>query len=254
MTVGSLFAGIGGFDLGFERAGFEIKWQVEIDPFCRRVLEKHWPHVRRYEDVRDVHDGYPCPNGESFACHSCLEPVDVLCAGFPCQDISSSNKHKKGIHGDRSGLFRHVIRLAGELRPRFIVLENVADLLVRGLGVVLGELATIGYDAEWECLPAAAFGLPQRRWRVFVVAYPDSRRRQVGSQRLEGGPLSRGRLDGDGLVQAEHAAAEAAGRIRGMDAGLPLTVDRVRALGNSVSPVVAQWIAERILEAEGVAP
>jgi DNA (cytosine-5)-methyltransferase 1 len=249
LTVGSLFSGIGGFDLGFERAGFEIKWQVEIDPFCRRVLEKHWPSVRRLDDVRRIH-GYD--GNDAGPCPYCVEPVDVLCAGFPCQDISSSNKHKIGIEGEQSGLFSEVVRVVRGLRPTYVVLENVADLLVRGLDVVLGELAEIGYDAEWECLPAAAFGLPQRRFRVVIVAYAHGWRREIGSERVQAGPLSLGRLDRDGLVQAELAAAEAAGRIRGMDAGLPGTVDRVRALGNSVSPIVAQWIAERIKEAEGV--
>src|SRR3954468_10165507 len=97
LTVGSLFAGIGGFDLGFERAGFEVKWQVEIDPFCRRVLEKHWPDVRGYENVRAV--------------GSELERVDVIVGGFPCQDISSNNQNKRGIAGAKSGLFHDVVRL-----------------------------------------------------------------------------------------------------------------------------------------------
>src|SRR6185312_32662 len=108
MTVGSLFAGIGGFDLGFERAGFEIKWQVEIDPFCRAVLAKHWPDVRRYEDVRTV--------GAE------LERVDVVCGGFPCQDISFAGDGA-GLDGERSGLWREFSRLIGELRPRYVVVE-----------------------------------------------------------------------------------------------------------------------------------
>jgi DNA (cytosine-5)-methyltransferase 1 len=102
VTFGSLFAGIGGFDLGLERAGMTCKWQVEIDPFCRAVLAKHWPDVRRYEDVRTV--------GAE------LEAVDVLCGGFPCQDISSNNQYKTGIDGEKSGLFREVVRLVGLLR------------------------------------------------------------------------------------------------------------------------------------------
>jgi DNA (cytosine-5)-methyltransferase 1 len=235
LTVGSLFAGIGGFDLGLERAGMTVKWQVEIDPFCRRVLKKHWPDVRCYEDVRTVGDD--------------LEYVDVLCAGFPCQDVSSSGD-KRGLDGERSGLFFEVVRLVRLLRPGCVLLENVADLLVRGMGRVLGELAALGYDAEWECLPAAAFGLPQPRWRVLIVAYPRRGRCEVGGKWFARGPFASARIDGDGLAAAKHAAAEAAGRVRGMDAGIPGTVDRVTALGNSISPVVAEWIGRRILDAE----
>ena len=103
LTVGSLFAGIGGFDLGLERAGFDIRWQVEIDPFCRAVLAKHWPQVKRYEDVRTV------------GAHN-LERVDVVCGGFPCQDISDAGL-RAGIDGKRSGLWSEMARLTGELRP-----------------------------------------------------------------------------------------------------------------------------------------
>lgn len=158
MTFGSLFAGIGGFDLGFERAGLRCVWQVEIDPYCRRVLEKHWPHVPRWDDVRTfTGDGYERP--------------DVICGGFPCQDISNAGK-RAGIEGERSGLWAEYARIIRLLRPRFVVVENVSALLVRGLGRVLGDLAACGYDAEWDCIPAAAVGAPHIRDRVFVVAYP----------------------------------------------------------------------------------
>jgi DNA-cytosine methyltransferase len=164
LTVGSLFSGIGGFDLGFQRAGFEIKWQVEIDPFCRRVLEKHWPGVKRYSDVRHLHAPEPAW-------------VDVVCGGFPCQDISDAGK-RAGIDGERSGLWAEFARLIRELEPRYIVVENVAALLGRGLSRVLGDLAESGYDAEWDCLPASAVGAPHRRDRIWIVAYADSRRRR----------------------------------------------------------------------------
>jgi len=237
LTFGSLFAGIGGFDLGLERAGMVCKWQVEIDPFCRAVLAKHWPAVKRYEDVRTV------------GAHN-LEPVDIICGGFPCQDISSNNQYKRGLAGDKSNLFFEAIRVVGELRPRIVLLENVADLLVRGMGRVLGELAARGFDAEWESLPAAAFGLPQPRWRVFIVAYARRRGCEAGYERLEAGPFAGARLDGDGLVAAEHAVSEGVARFGGMDDGLPGWMDRVAACGNSISPPVAEWIGRRILEAE----
>jgi DNA (cytosine-5)-methyltransferase 1 len=157
VTFGSLFAGIGGFDLGFERAGMVCKWQVEIDDHATKVLEKHWPTVHRERDIREC--------GK----HN-LEPVDVICGGFPCQDISYAGLGA-GLDGARSGLFFEAIRLVLELRPRIVVLENVAALLTRGLDRVLGTLAEIGFDAEWHCIPAAAVGAPHIRDRVFVVAY-----------------------------------------------------------------------------------
>ena len=161
-TVGSLFAGIGGFDLGFERAGFETAWQVEIDPWCRKVLAKHFPSAERFEDVRTV--------GK----HN-LRAVDIICGGFPCQDISNAGL-RAGIDGERSGLWSEYARIIGELRPRFVLVENVAALLGRGLGRVLGDLAALGYDAEWEIISAADVGAPHLRERVWVLAYTQGER------------------------------------------------------------------------------
>jgi DNA (cytosine-5)-methyltransferase 1 len=160
MTFGSLFAGIGGFDLGFERAGMTCKWQVEIDPFARRVLEKHWPNVRRHDDVRT----FPPTNDEWG--------VDVICGGFPCQDISNAGK-RAGIEGERSGLWSEYARIVCFLRPRFVVVENVSAILARGLGRVLGDLAACGYDTEWQCIPASAVGAPHRRDRLWIVAHTE---------------------------------------------------------------------------------
>lgn len=157
ITFGSLFAGIGGIDLGFERAGMACKWQVEIDPYAQRVLAKHWPDVRRHDDVRT----WPQPD---------TERVDVIAGGFPCQDISYAGKGA-GLAGERSGLFYEVARIVREMGPRVVVLENVAALLTRGMGDVLGTLASLGYDAEWHCIPAAAVGAPHIRDRVFLIAY-----------------------------------------------------------------------------------
>lgn len=165
MTFGSLFAGIGGFDLGFERAGMQCLWQVEKDAWCRSILAKHWPHVERYEDVCDV--------GK----HN-LRTVDVICGGFPCQDVSIAGKQAGIGEGTRSGLWSQFHRIIGELRPRYAVLENVRNLLSgdngRWFGRVLGDLAEIGYDAEWEVLSASAFGADHERKRVYVVAYSNT--------------------------------------------------------------------------------
>ncbi len=159
LSFGSLFTGIGGLDLGLERAGMVCCWQVECDPYANRVLEKHWPRVARYEDVR----GIGVRN---------LEPVDLICGGFPCQDISNAG-NRAGIDGKRSGLWGEFNRIICELRPRYVLVENVSALLGRGLDRVLGDLAASGYDAEWDCIPAAAVGAHHRRDRVFIVGYAD---------------------------------------------------------------------------------
>lgn len=162
-TVGSLFAGIGGIDLGLERAGFTLAWQVEINEYCQKVLAKHWPDVTRHGDIRRC-------GGHNLA------PVDLIAGGFPCQDISAAGK-RTGISGERSGLWKEFFRIICELRPRFVLVENVAALLYRGIDVVLADLASCGYDAEWQVLSAAAFGAPHLRERVFIVAYPSCDRR-----------------------------------------------------------------------------
>jgi DNA (cytosine-5)-methyltransferase 1 len=166
VNVGSLFSGIGGFDLGFERAGMRVDWQVELDPYCRAVLARHFPDAARYEDVREV----GIDN---------LDPVDLICGGFPCQDLSSAGRGA-GIDGARSGLWSEFARIVRELRPGYVVVENVPALLTgkgkrwdRGpIGRVLGDLAEARYDAEWACLSAGEFGAPHLRKRVWIVAYP----------------------------------------------------------------------------------
>lgn len=244
ITFGSLFAGIGGFDLGFERAGMKCRWQVEIDPFCRKVLAKHWPNVKRYEDVKDV--------------GSNLEHVDVICGGFPCQDISEGGK-RVGIEGERSGLWSEYARTIGEIRPRFVVVENVAALLGRGFGRVLGDLAKIGYDAEWECLPACAFGAPHMRDRVFIVAYPNQDRdcRIFGTDRQveadgcwsfakDEQEWDRGfsKLESMDIAERSPSYSEA---LRILD-GIPAWLDRTGSLGNAVIPQIAEWIGRRIVK------
>jgi DNA (cytosine-5)-methyltransferase 1 len=165
ITFGSLFAGIGGMDLGLERAGLRCAWQVEIDDFCRRVLAKHWPDVRRHDDVRT----FPPTAPEEWRC-------DLIAGGFPCQDISNAGK-RAGIGGERSGLWGQYARIICILRPRCVLVENVAALLGRGIGTVLGDLAACGYDAEWDCIPASAVGAPHIRDRTFIVGYPSRGRR-----------------------------------------------------------------------------
>jgi DNA (cytosine-5)-methyltransferase 1 len=269
MTFGSLFAGIGGLDLGLERAGMECRWQVEIDPFCRKVLTKHWPDVPRYEDVRDV--------GKET-----IEPVDLICGGFPCQDISLAGRGA-GIDGDRSGLWWEFARIIREMGPRYVLVENVSALLVRGLDRVLGDLAACGYDAEWDCIPAAAVGAPHLRDRVFILAQRPKQRRPMADARGRRGPEDEVRTGRDEsrvrcetLADADrerfqeqhpatlparprlHTGPLDAGRdhwgpepdVGRVADGVPARVDRLRALGNAVVPQVAEWIGRRILQAE----
>jgi len=158
MTHGSLFSGIGGIDLGFEWAGIETKWQVEIDEYCQKLLSIRFPHTKKFTDVRKV------------GSHN-LEQVDIISGGFPCQDISIAGKGV-GIEGERSGLWTELHRVIGELRPRFAFIENVPMLTIRGGGRVIADLAEIGYDAEWQIVGADDVGAWHRRKRIWIVAYP----------------------------------------------------------------------------------
>ncbi len=163
ITVGSLFAGIGGLELGLEQTGgFKTVWSVEIDEYCNRVRREHWPHVPQYRDIRD----FP-PDG--------IERPDLICGGSPCQDLSVAGK-QAGIGGWRSSLFFEMVRIVRVLRPRWVVWENVRGAISSNGGsdfrAVLRGFSDIGYDAEWTTLRASDFGLPHRRERVFVVAYP----------------------------------------------------------------------------------
>jgi len=169
LTFGSLFAGIGGIDLGFERCGMRCKWQVEINDYATKVLEKHWPEVHRERDIRQC--------GASN-----LERVDIIAGGFPCQDISYAGLGA-GLDGERSGLFFEAVRLVRELQPRAVVLENVAALLTRGMDRVLGTLAEIGYDAQWHCIPAAYVGAPHIRDRVFIIGFQSRNADRVDGER-----------------------------------------------------------------------
>lgn len=155
MRLGSLFSGVGGLDLGLEACGMTTVWQCEIDVAAAGVLARHWD-VPNHGDLTTVD-------------WSTVEPVDVLCGGFPCQDLSYAGKGA-GLAGARSGLWSEYTRAIRSLRPRHVVVENVAALVGRGMGRVLGDLAALGYDARWGCIRASDAGAPHRRERVFIVA------------------------------------------------------------------------------------
>jgi DNA (cytosine-5)-methyltransferase 1 len=237
LTFGSLFAGIGGFDLGLERAGMICKWQVELDDYASRVLAKHWPNVPRHDDVRTF------PTAERDW------SVDLICGGFPCQDISGAGT-KRGLAGERSGLWREFARIIGFLRPRYVVVENVSALLVRGMGTVLGDLAALGYDSEWHCIPAAAVGAPQFRDRVWIVAHPSRRGFAWQQERDSQRQIIERRDDIDRLAVGQRRARDGKSWLRRADDGIPCRVDRLRCLGNAVVPQVVEFIGRQIIEAE----
>lgn len=166
MKFVSLFAGVGGFDLGLERAGLTCVGQVEIDKHARKVLEEHWPNVPKHDDVRTAKEW---ANEQGL-----VGSVDVVCGGFPCQDLSVAGK-RAGLAGERSGLFFDALAFATHVKAKTVILENVAGLLSsnagRDFGTVLTELANAGYsNIEWRIFDSQFFGVPQRRRRVFIVA------------------------------------------------------------------------------------
>ncbi|MFN8013288.1 MAG: DNA (cytosine-5-)-methyltransferase [Dermatophilaceae bacterium] len=161
IRVASFFAGIGGFDLGFERAGITTVWQCEKKEFCLDILEKHWPHVQRAEDIQGVSvDDIP--------------EAEIWTGGFPCQDVSLARMGpRSGLRGKQSGLFYDFAELIAQRRPQLVVLENVAALLSshdgRDFAVILRTLADLGYGVAWRVLDSRHFGVPQSRTRVFIV-------------------------------------------------------------------------------------
>jgi len=269
IKIGSLFAGIGGFELGLERAipGAETIWQVEQNAFCQKVLAKHWPDAKIYNDVRNI-------------TRDNVEPIDILCGGFPCQDISLAGKGM-GLHGKKSGLWWEMLRIISELRPRIVVMENVAAVLIRGGCQVVGSLAEIGYCTEWTVISARDFGAPHLRRRWFAVAYPDSvrsrqtRHRELDSTRGERSQIQRRRSQKS--ADSDSASCER-GRLSGriykknskvnnalqktqywgktspvsplcrVDDGIPDRLDRLRALGNAIVPQCSEWVGQQIVK------
>lgn len=163
IRIGSLFSGIGGLELGLESGLASAGWsaqtvyQVEQSEYCRSILARHWHEAKRFDDVRTIDP-------------ASLPPADLLCGGFPCQDLSTAGK-RAGLDGSRSGLFFELARIVRAIHPRIVVLENVAGIYTSGLGTVLGTLAEDGYDCVWTSLQAAEVGAPHRRERWFCIGW-----------------------------------------------------------------------------------
>jgi DNA (cytosine-5)-methyltransferase 1 len=278
LTFGSLFAGIGGFDLGLERAGMVCQWQVEIDPFCQKVLAKHWPNVRRHADVREV--------GK----HN-LKPVDVICGGFPCQPHSLAGK-RKGAADDRD-LWPEYRRVIAELNPAWVIGENVPGIRTTILDSVLSDLENLNYAWQAFIIPACAVDARHRRDRIFIVAYSASKQKHAERDRPGGFSEQSGRTVEDGREAARpahreaghngfsgrgsvvpHANGEGLEGANGTGAtraggwslqcvkrygwqpepgmgrvanGVPDRVDRLRSLGNAVVPQLAEFIGRLVV-------
>ena len=279
MRVGSLFTGVGGFDLAAEWQGWSIAWQSEIDPYCTELLKERFPGVPNLGDITTIN-------------WSGVERPDIITGGFPCQDISYAGKGA-GLAGARSGLWYEYARAVRSVGPRYVVVENVRALFTRGFGAVLGTLADLGYDAEWSMYGANAVGAPHQRHRAWILAWLredvadagsdgrirvgitehsgqqgtqgdlphgcGARRRGNGAEvsdcqreRLEG--LEQGRpaagaahRSGDGRYPAGWAVEPNVGRVAD---GVPARVDRLRGLGNAIVPECAVPIYNRIKELE----
>ncbi len=234
-----LFSGIGGFSLGLERAGMETVAFCEFDKHCQKVLKKHWPDVPIHNDVREL-------NGYEYR-----GSVDVVCGGFPCQDLSVAGK-KAGFDGERSSLYREMLRIISECMPRYAIFENVTGLLTgesgRWFGQFLYDLASIGYDAEWHCISASELGAHHHRDRVWIIAYPHMQRCErkpkiahILKQQVEfmrSSETKRKRFD---LSKP---------RLCGTNDGVPNRTHRLKQLGNAVVPQIPEAIGQAIMEAD----
>jgi len=253
------FSGIGGFSYAAEHivGGFETVAFVEREPYCQRILAKHWPTVPIHDDICTFN---PAPGS-----------ADIVCGGFPCQDISHAGKQAGIKEGTRSGLFYELMRVIRLVQPRYVVLENVAAILANGLDTVLGELAKAGFDAEWACIPASAVGACHQRDRWWLVAYsnhagveaPWSKQLAARAQQhgeLDAANTSSQRLERQKYPQwriAQQLCPDWGGYISKpvlcrRDDGLSGRVDRLKALGNAVVPQVAAIPLARVLELERV--
>lgn len=250
MKVGSLFSGIGGIEIGFEKAGFTTEWFIECELYAQAVLKKRFPKSKIYGDITKID-------------FTTLPKVQVLTGGFPCQDISIAGR-KEGITGKKSSLWKYYLKAIREIRPEVAFIENVSALTKRGLDVVLSDLAKIGYDAEWYCLPASAVGAPHKRERIFILAYPNKVRWNDGvhndsqyeihrnkewnfPQNFKSGHEWKRWIIQNFQVNDRNVSESYFHR---MDDGLSKELDRIKCLGNAVVPQIAEIFAKAIKEEE----
>jgi DNA (cytosine-5)-methyltransferase 1 len=238
MNVLDLFSGIGGFSLGLERAGMKTVAFCETDKRCQEVLRKHWANVPIFDDVSTL-------KGEDIG-----ETVDVICGGFPCQDISVAGKGA-GLEGERSGLWWQFHRLIKEIKPKYAIIENVSALRNRGLDQVLRSLSEIGYDSEWHCITASSIGAPHRRDRVWIISYPKGERVQGlwTSGQQESHTHEEETVFMRYRKRFRKAYWEAEPSVARVVDGFSRRVDRVKQLGNAVVPQIPELIGRAICQA-----
>ncbi|WP_455659058.1 DNA cytosine methyltransferase [Phocaeicola faecalis] len=234
MTHGSLFSGIGGFELGAQMNNIPTLWNCEIEDFQRSILKQEFPDTKQYEDIRELQSP---------------EHVDIISGGFPCQDISIAGKGV-GISGERSGLWSEMFRIIREVRPRYVLIENSPMLLVRGFEKVLCDLSKIGYDAEWKCISNSFFGYPHKRLRLYVCAYSNQIRRNeikvlpsIFNEESKWFQVQRrefSRMSGESFWSKDYA------EFLRMDNGISYNVHRLEAIGNAVNPIIAGYLFDCI--------
>jgi len=270
VTVGSLFSGIGGLDLGLERAGMKVIWQSEIDPYCCKVLKKHWPEVPNHGNIKEI-------NWQE------IQKPNIIAGGYPCQPFSQAGK-RQGTQDPRH-LWPWVREAISQLRPDYAILENVPGHLTMGGTEVIGALTEIGYDAEWRVVSAAGLGANHLRKRIIIVAYPSSKHSNGGndhskigmecktvpqfrngcrSQISLGGSRQNTGYVANSICKRTQIPIERiftsiqkfecptwwqiepnVGRVAD---GIPNRVDRLRGLGNAVVPQVAEYIGRLVME------
>lgn len=222
MIHGSLFTGIGGFDLGAQWSGVDTVWNCEVDEFLRQELKRLFPNAKQYSDITKM---------------SNPDTVDIISGGFPCQNISvAASKHRDGVNGSKSGLWREMFRICNEIQPKYIIIENSSAILGQGFDIILRHFAEIGYDAEWQTLCGYQFGIPQRRRRLYAVFYPSSFRNRIPEMQI----FSRW----DKSIYPTWRDSES--KIYGVADVVPNRVAKHRALGNAVQPVIAHYLFECI--------
>ena len=251
-TVLSLFAGIGGFDLGLQRAGMRIIAQSEINPFCQAILKKHWPEVEQLGDITTIQK---------------FPKADLICGGFPCQPVSIAGR-RKGSR-DKRWMWPEFYRAICQVRPRWAIIENVPGLLSADRGRlfagILRDFAAIGYDAEWRIISAADLGAPHLRKRLIIIAYPHSigsdwtrKKRPRRPESSDSGPHPVQPRLAFGGAQKPRFGLQPIERSNWWDIesdldrvahGVPCRVDRIRALGNAIVPQVAEYLGSQIINA-----
>jgi len=233
VNVLSLFSGIGGLELGLERAGMTVVGQVEIDPFCRRVLAKHWPDVPRHDDVRTCVEWWR--SGPRPAVH-------VVAGGPPCQPVTTAGT---GLaQDDPRWLWDETLSVVDALRPGWVIFENVPGLLRKGLAAVLGRLEQFGYLVQVGTISACALGAPHPRERVFIVAHADGQCNAGPERGSVASGVRAAQVRSEAWICDWWAAEPAMDRVAD---GVPGRVDRVRALGNAVVPQVAEYIGRLVM-------